>query len=208
MPDRSTNENRWVEAYLQYVATGELPMDPNREARRQALEAQIEGEAQLYKRVTLVAQLLALDDPGISAKELEARFLDYGATFGERNHITYKAWRAMGVPAKVLKAMGLSEQRMTKPRDPDRPKQQRYRQTEEHAEYVFGLWEKGGQQAIIDALHLAPHYITTNLRDLARKYPDIAKRHGYDHEAEVRASLAKTVAHAQAKRAEKVAAHG
>jgi hypothetical protein len=197
VPDRATNENRWVEAYLTYLATKTLPVDPTREERRKVLQQQIENEAQLHRKVVLIAQLQALDDPQVTAKELERRFLDYGATFGTRNNITYRAWRAMGVPPRVLKEMRLVEQRA--PRDPEQPKQMRYKQTKEHAERVFSLWKEGGHERIQEELHLAPHYITTNLRDLSGRFPDVAKKYGYNHAAEVAKSLANNAEQMRAK---------
>jgi hypothetical protein len=203
VPDRSTNENKWVEAYLHYLATQELPTDTSTEASREALDTQIESEERLHVKVKLIAQRLKLDGPSITPKQLEERFLDYGATFGERNQITYPAWRAMGVPPRVLRAMGLKGSNNVRPRDPNRPKQVRYRLTEEHADNVFRTWKEGGPDLVCSSFALAPVYVTTLLRELSNKYPDIAAKYGYDHSAEVSKSMARNVANAREKRYQK-----
>lgn len=185
MPDRSTLENKAVEAYLHFLATGELPMDPDREIKMEALEGRIATETRLHVKVVLIAQREAMVGPSTTAQELQARFLDYGTTFGERNQVTYAAWRAMGVPPRVLKAMGLKGRSPAPAEGDGRAKQPRHKRNAEFAAAVFQLYMERGREAVAERYgYKSAHSVTSVLHELSRRFPEVAKAHGYNHKAE------------------------
>ena len=107
MPDRSTLENKAVEAYLSYLATGSLPVADNDEAI-EVLDERIANEDQLHRKVVLIAERHRLaNPPPPDPAPLVEKFVYYVVGFSERNNITYAVWREMGVPAKVLKEAGI-----------------------------------------------------------------------------------------------------
>lgn len=108
MPDRSTNENKAIEAYLQYLATGVLPASKDNDEAIEVLDERIANEDRLHVKVTLIAERHRLaNPPPPDPKPLVDKFVQYASTFSERNKITYPVWREMGVPPKVLKEAGI-----------------------------------------------------------------------------------------------------
>lgn len=61
----------------------------------------------LQERLDLTAELGTLSN-GIDLERIEADFVKVAAQYGARKNITYTAWRAIGVPADVLKRAGIS----------------------------------------------------------------------------------------------------
>lgn len=97
-----------MEAYLQYLATGTVPSDAKDEQTLEVLDERIANEDQLHRKIVLIAQRHRLaNPPPPDAGPLVDKFVQYAATFGERNQITYAVWREMGVPPKVLKQAGI-----------------------------------------------------------------------------------------------------
>jgi hypothetical protein len=44
---------------------------------------------------------------GLNLEKIEADFVSVAGQYGARKNITYTAWRAIGVPADVLKRAGI-----------------------------------------------------------------------------------------------------
>lgn len=71
-------------------------------------------EATPVRRVELVQERMDLTDElasleaGADLSELEAGFVAAAQSYSARKGITYAAWRAVGVPANVLKEAGVS----------------------------------------------------------------------------------------------------
>jgi Cft2 family RNA processing exonuclease len=62
----------------------------------------------LQRRIDLEAELRQLDADGNGDDaELESAFVDALPGYSNRKHITYVAWREVGVPARVLRAAGI-----------------------------------------------------------------------------------------------------
>jgi len=51
---------------------------------------------------------LAVGDNQVDLEAFEAEFIATASAYGERKGISYTAWRAVGVEARVLKAAGIS----------------------------------------------------------------------------------------------------
>ena len=62
----------------------------------------------VQRRLEYLAELERLERHS-PIEELEARFVKFAAGYGERNGISYAAWREFGVPADVLLRAGVSE---------------------------------------------------------------------------------------------------
>jgi hypothetical protein len=62
----------------------------------------------LQRRLEFVAELEHLEGHS-PIEELEERFVKVAASYGERNGISYAAWREFGVPASVLLRAGVTE---------------------------------------------------------------------------------------------------
>lgn len=60
----------------------------------------------LQERIDLTAELEAMSN-GLNLEKIEADFVSVAAQYGARKNITYTAWRAIGVPADVLKRAGI-----------------------------------------------------------------------------------------------------
>lgn len=59
------------------------------------------------EQMDLEAELQAMST-GIDPSTLEDDFVSVAASYGGRKSISYAAWRAVGVPASVLKRAGIS----------------------------------------------------------------------------------------------------
>ncbi len=64
----------------------------------------------LQERMDLEAQLSGSDE-GLDLETAEAEFVDAAGPYSQRKGITYEAWRAAGVQARVLKAAGIARSR-------------------------------------------------------------------------------------------------
>ena len=77
-----------------------------------AIEAEIDAASGVQKldmmqtRRDLQTELESLE-AGIDLTELEERFVEVAAAYGERKGIEYATWREFGVPAAVLKSAGI-----------------------------------------------------------------------------------------------------
>ena len=58
-------------------------------------------------RLDMQAELSAAGD-GVNLPRLEGEFLEVAQKYGERNKISYQAWREVGVDAAVLRKAGIS----------------------------------------------------------------------------------------------------
>lgn len=76
------------------------------------IEAEIDAASGVQKldmmqtRRDLQTELESLE-AGIDLTELEERFVEVAAAYGERKGIEYATWREFGVPAAVLKSAGI-----------------------------------------------------------------------------------------------------
>ncbi|MHB8296229.1 MAG: hypothetical protein ACYDH5_16740 [Acidimicrobiales bacterium] len=62
---------------------------------------------QLVQRKMELEAELAAHGTGVDLSELEADFVEVAAEYGARKGITYRAWTAVGVSPKVLRAAGV-----------------------------------------------------------------------------------------------------
>jgi hypothetical protein len=60
------------------------------------------------ERINLDAELASLENSPDGA-ELELQFVAVAKAYGQRKGISYAAWRAVGVPAVVLKRAGITK---------------------------------------------------------------------------------------------------
>lgn len=113
-----------VSAYLAALEHANAPsgtraVSPERlEARLAAVCTELETATSL-DRVNLLQEEMdlqarleeAVEDEGDSLTDLEATFIEIGADWAERKGISYAALRAVDVPARVLRAAGISRSR-------------------------------------------------------------------------------------------------
>lgn len=59
------------------------------------------------KKIDLAAKIEAAETT-VDISALEDEFVDVASAYGESNGISYAAWRAVGVPAAILKRAGVS----------------------------------------------------------------------------------------------------
>ncbi len=62
----------------------------------------------LQDRMNLQRELATAGGEGDGLEELEAGFIEVAAAYGERQGLTYQAWRSIGVAPRVLKAAGIA----------------------------------------------------------------------------------------------------
>lgn len=108
----ASSEHQAVERYLRFLAGDWKP--PESKVDTAAWEAKIKDEPRLAQKVKLIAELERLESPVNKRKAMEVEealalggFLRHGESFSVRYGITYKAWRAMGVPPAVLRQMNM-----------------------------------------------------------------------------------------------------
>lgn len=117
---RAIQEGKTVNRYLTILAE---PVRRGRPRTQESIEAQIaEVETELENPETPLARLhltqklmdlqqaleSGVHDRAERLQEAEMEFVKVAASYSERKNISYAAWRAVGVPAKVLKAAGIS----------------------------------------------------------------------------------------------------
>ncbi|MHB1140012.1 MAG: hypothetical protein ACYC2O_13735 [Microthrixaceae bacterium] len=87
------------------------------DARLSVLQEEIADCRDRVKLVNLVQERMDLEaeleqmrtaKETVDLEELESAFVDAAKSYSERRHISYAAWREVGVPAAVLKAAGIS----------------------------------------------------------------------------------------------------
>lgn len=107
-----------VKAYLDSIATSSgkaRTADPSAIQRRlKATEEKLAKETSSLKQVELIQQKLNLENALRATKnateesKLEEEFIKAAGAYGRRKGISYRAWRAVGVPARVLREAGIS----------------------------------------------------------------------------------------------------
>ena len=81
--------------------------------RLAAIDEQLAGADPLSRlhlaqeRMELERELAAAGGDDGDLEELEAAFIEVAAAYGEREGLTYEAWRSIGVPPGALKAAGI-----------------------------------------------------------------------------------------------------
>jgi hypothetical protein len=80
--------------------------------RLAAIELEV-PDADPMKRVALIQERIDLEaelsaaEVGVDLSALEREFVAHAAEYSERKHISYAAWREVGVPAATLKDAGI-----------------------------------------------------------------------------------------------------
>lgn len=175
-------ESRAVERYLRVIA-GLYEPDLGPKVPVEVLEQRIREEPRLTKRVQLIADLERQESPDrknelIAAEEVAARvgFVKYAGSFTERNGITYKAWRAMGVSPAVLKEIGVrgvpSSVGQSSGRGQGAPGRPRRKMTPEFGQEVLDVYNAAradlgndaGYDAVAERFDYARAYVTAVVR--------------------------------------------
>lgn len=115
---RGRQQAKVVREYLEALRTdGRRRRSINRqslEAKIQRLQAQIDEEPNVARRVQLIQQrldaerrLAALEESA-DRRALEREFIAVAKEYSQRRGITYTAWREVGVPAAVLGEAGIT----------------------------------------------------------------------------------------------------
>jgi hypothetical protein len=114
-------EGRAIKNYLEALEQhrpkrGRRRTEESITARLAAIEEELEG-ADPVKRLGLVQERMDLSaeldqmtrsKDSVDLEKLEAAFIESAKSYSERRHISYAAWREIGVSAAVLKAAGIS----------------------------------------------------------------------------------------------------
>lgn len=115
------NRTRIVRAYLDALEKNPTRRGPRRtleKVRRELAEvANAMVEADTLQRLELVQKRITLQkevadmEKATDISALEAEFIGVARDYSESKNpaISHEAWRAMGVPARVLKAAGITE---------------------------------------------------------------------------------------------------
>jgi hypothetical protein len=112
-------QSRAVRAYLEALEQNAPKRGPKRtleKVRRELAEVANEMvNADTLRRLELVQKRIDLQaevtklESSADMTALEAQFVAVARDYGSRKGISYEAWRAMSVPARVLKAAGITE---------------------------------------------------------------------------------------------------
>lgn len=117
---RGRKEARAIKAYLKTVDTGRQGRTVSRESLEKRLgktNRKIEDSDDPLKTVDLIQTRLDIElalssvEDVESIERLEAKFVEYAASYSERKDVSYTAWRQFGVPAAVLRNAGVPETR-------------------------------------------------------------------------------------------------
>ena len=174
-------ENHAIEAYLQYLATGELPVDPQKQSKLEAIDARIAAEQRLYRKALLIAERHEVAAQGATADDLKDGFLKHVGGFMARNPaVNYSVWREMGVPPAVLKEAGIAGKDSTE-RTPRHYPSNRVKMTPERMEAILRSIQTVGPAATSEAFGVGPGTIGSYSREAAERYPDVVKRLNYNH---------------------------
>ena len=176
-------ENHSVEAYLRYLATGELPVDEQKQSKLEALDARIAAEERLYRKAMLIGERHAVASEGTTKEDLQERFVKYVGGFMVRNRqVTYAVWREMGVPAAVLKEAGVEgAPAAVRPRTGPRRTRNDLNDPNVARTILSYAWANGGD-ATAEHFQYKRSYIPKVCRDLAERNPEVAAEVGYKHE--------------------------
>lgn len=120
--DLGRKRSRAVRAYLEALETNAPKRGPKRtieKVRRELAEVANEMITAdtlrrldlVQKRITLQAEVAKMEK-GVDMAALEAAFVEHAKGYGgsKKPEISYEAWRAMGVSARVLKAAGITDE--------------------------------------------------------------------------------------------------
>jgi hypothetical protein len=102
--------------YLTQTPTRGRPFDIDRARERLHVLDHLIANADVIRRLALVQERLELvarvdghvPPKPVDLEELEARFVQSAREYGELKGLSYAAWRACGVPPKVLAAAGIA----------------------------------------------------------------------------------------------------
>lgn len=114
------DESRSVRRYLEALEA-QRPR-PGRKRTAETIQRQLDetiaelNEATALERVHLLQRRIDLErereqisqQSDVNLDELEAGFIEALPGYSARKHISYAAWREVGVPARVLRAAGVS----------------------------------------------------------------------------------------------------
>jgi hypothetical protein len=111
---------RAIRAYLEALETrrpGRPVTEESLAARLDRIDARLSQESDVLRRLDLLQQrndVVATKEAlaaAVDFDELERGFVESSAGYGTRKGIGYAAWRAVGVPASVLKRAGIRQTR-------------------------------------------------------------------------------------------------
>jgi hypothetical protein len=122
MNGRTASDQAVIATYLTLLETplkrGRKKNPDKLRSRIEEVEAELEEAAPLRKLVLhqqlldLQEELTELENGGSLTREqkdeAEAAFIEVAAAYGEKKGLTAGAWRAAGVPVRVLKQAGIS----------------------------------------------------------------------------------------------------
>jgi hypothetical protein len=104
-PPRADSDRDAVRSYLEALKT---PLPRGRQVNVDALRSRRDATTDPIERLVLSQKIL---DASSSKKTdrvvLEKAFVDAAARWSASNHITWSAWKDMGVPVAVLRRAGL-----------------------------------------------------------------------------------------------------
>ena len=105
-------EARAINAYLKALDTPRRRGPRMTAERLEALKQQADAETNPLKRVEIIQRVMdaekKLAQTPQDMEDLTSGFTQYARAYSERKGITYAAWRELGVPARDLKAAGIS----------------------------------------------------------------------------------------------------
>lgn len=114
-------EGRAIKNYLEALEQhrpkrGRRRTEESISARLAKIEEELDEGTDPVKRLNLVQERMDLTDElekmqtkeTVDLEALEAEFVAAAKSYSDRRHISYAAWREVGVPAAVLKAAGVS----------------------------------------------------------------------------------------------------
>ena len=112
-------ETRMVRAYLEGLQSTEGRRRARKSPEQQIQDAQakLQAESDVIKRLELNQTLidaqrrLAEDQGPVDMEALEESFVKVAKSYSDRKSVSYKAWRAMGVPASALSKSGIARTR-------------------------------------------------------------------------------------------------
>ncbi len=112
-------ETRTVRAYLEGLesSAGARRSRKSPQEEIQAVQAKLQTESDVIQRLSLSQRLidaqqrLSEDQGRVDLEALEAEFVKVAKSYAARRKVTYKAWRAMGVPASALSRSGIARTR-------------------------------------------------------------------------------------------------
>jgi len=114
---KGRNQARTVKSYLTGLSATQRGRRDNPETLRQRLavvEQKVSEAEDPLARLKLLGEKRNLEvrlaevEHGVDIGDLEQKFIEVAAEYGQRQEIPYGAWRDMAVPARVLQKAGIS----------------------------------------------------------------------------------------------------